>query len=68
MHHAMSASMLHQPIPADLNAIDLADELGRARRIFLALSDPSDLRILEGYIAELEARQHMAGQRIISAS
>jgi hypothetical protein len=64
----MSASMLHQPISSDLNAIDLADELGRARRIFLALSDPSDLRILESYIAELEARQQMAGQRIVSAS
>jgi hypothetical protein len=64
----MSASMLHQPISSDLSPIDLADELGRARRIFLALSDPSDLRILESYIAELEARQQMAGQRIVSAS
>jgi hypothetical protein len=64
----MPASMLYQPIPSDLNAIDLADELGRARRIFLALNDPSDLRILESYIAELEARQHVAGLRTVSAS
>jgi hypothetical protein len=60
--------MLHQSIPTEATALDLAEELGRARRIFLSLNDPSDLRILERYIAELEARQHMAGQRSYSAS
>ena len=64
----MSASMLYQPIPADIGASDLAEELGRARRIFLALNDPSDLQILEAYIAELEARQHVMGQIARSAS
>ncbi|MBO9581440.1 MAG: hypothetical protein J7498_11165 [Sphingobium sp.] len=58
----MSAAMLYQPIPADIGAGDLAEELCRARRIFLALNDPSDLQILETYIAELEARQHVMGQ------
>ncbi len=33
--------------PTEATAVDLAEELGRARRIFLALNDPSDLRILE---------------------
>lgn len=64
----MSASMLYQPIPADIGATDLAEELGRARRIFLSLNDPSDLRILETYIAELEARQHLTGRPAASAS
>lgn len=54
--------MLHQPLPADISAIDLIAELGRARRIFLALNDPSDLQILEAYIAELEARHSLALQ------
>jgi len=64
----MCASMLYQPIPADIGATDLAEELGRARRIFLALNDPSDLRILETYIAELEARQHLTGRTTKFAS
>ena len=64
MRHAMSASMLYQPIPTDLTAIDLAEELGRARRIFLALSDPEDLRILEVYIAELEEQQGFVPEAI----
>jgi len=49
--------MLHQPIPLDATATDLSEELGRARRIVQSLSNPTDLRILELYIAELEARQ-----------
>jgi hypothetical protein len=58
----MCVSMLHQPIPTEASALDLAEELGRARRIFLALNDPSDLQILEAYIAELEARHRHAMQ------
>jgi hypothetical protein len=68
MRRAMSASMLYQPIPTDLTAIDLAEELGRARRIFLALNDPEDLRILEAYIAELEARQIRSRPGVAAAS
>ncbi len=49
--------MLHQSVPAFGNAVDLAEELGRARRVALALNDPADLCILERYIAELEALQ-----------
>jgi hypothetical protein len=58
----MWALMLHQPLPSDANALDLTEELGRARRIFLALNDPDDLRILEAYIAELEAQQRFTAE------
>lgn len=64
----MCVSMLQQSIPTEVSALDLAEELGRARRIFLALNDPSDLRILESYIAELEARHHAAMRATPSAS
>lgn len=64
----MSASMLYQPIPTNLSAIDLAEELGRARRIVLALNDPEDLRILETYIAELEAQQGSRGHAVLRTS
>ena len=60
----MWRSMLYQSIPADSSFIELAEELGRARRIFLALNDPNDLRILEAYIAELEARQQAPRQSV----
>jgi hypothetical protein len=53
--------MLHQSIPAFANAVELAEELGRARRVALAISDPSDLWILERYIAELEGLQIIEG-------
>lgn len=49
--------MLQHSAPAFGNAMDLAEELGRARRVALALNDPADLCILERYIAELEALQ-----------
>jgi len=68
VRRAMSASMLQQPLPTDTSALDLAEELGRARRIFLALNDPSDLRILESYIAELEAQHHAATRNARPAS
>jgi len=64
----MSVSMLQQPIPTEVSALDLAEELGRARRIFLSLNDPSDLRILEGYIAELEAQHHAVTRNARPAS
>jgi hypothetical protein len=58
----MCALMLYQPFSSDATALDLAEELGRARRIFLVLNDPDDLRILEVYIAELEARQRFTDE------
>ena len=48
--------MLYTPIHPHSSAADLADELGRARRIVQSLSNPDDLRLIESYIAELEMR------------
>jgi hypothetical protein len=60
-------SMLYQTIPADRSATELADELLRCHRIVHSLNNPNDLRILEGYIAELEMRHGVAVKKAMFA-
>lgn len=57
--------MMYQPFPADCSAAELTEEIGRARRIVLSLSDPQDLDILEAYIGELEMRQSHALRKVV---
>ncbi len=64
---AVLRSMLRHSVPAYGRAADLSEELGRARRVVLALSNPRDLHIIERYIAELEALQILADTTSIPA-
>ncbi|HZV58113.1 MAG TPA: hypothetical protein VFF89_10595 [Sphingobium sp.] len=48
--------MLQPAILLPDSPADLTGEIDRARRIGDALADPADQSIVQGYIAELEAR------------